>query len=184
MKRIIILLLFCSTLSAQKAEFGVGIILGEPTGISIKQWMNETVDIEGTVQHIGSLARSWWSTKSLWLPRKNAWDAAIAWSLFNKGHLHLHGDYLWHDYTIFPPELGIMPLYYGIGGRFRFGSGERVRIGIRGVLGINYLFEQLPVDAFLEFVPVFDLLPKTELEISAAIGVRYYFRQSLKELFE
>jgi hypothetical protein len=77
-----------------------------------------------------------------------------------------------------------MPLYYGIGARFRFGSSQKARVGVRGVLGINYLFEQFPVDAFLEFVPVFDLLPKTELELNAAIGIRYYFRQSLKELFE
>jgi hypothetical protein len=184
MKKILVLTALLSTLMAQKAEFGVGIIAGEPTGISIKHWLPRTVDLEAAAAHIGSLAQSWWSTKSIWLPRKNAWDGAIAWSLFNEGQVHLHADYLWHDYTIFPPDLGIMPVYYGVGGCIRLGSGDKTRLGLRGVIGVNYLFEKLPLDAFMELAPVFNFVPNTDLEINVAVGIRYFFRQSLSTVFD
>jgi hypothetical protein len=35
-----------------------------------------------------------------------------------------------------------------------------------------------------EFVSVFVFLPKIDLEINAAIGLRYFFRQSLGTLFD
>ncbi|RMG63679.1 MAG: hypothetical protein D6715_10895 [Calditrichaeota bacterium] len=109
----------------------------------------------------------------VWLGPHTALDAGVAWSFRDESAFHLHGDYLFHNFGIFRVEKGILPLYYGIGGRIKLE--KDTRIGIRLPVGMNYLFEQSPVDLFLEVVPILELVPATELQFNAAIGVRYFF---------
>jgi len=127
--------------------FGLGIIVGEPTGISFK---------------IGRTGR-------------NAIDAAIAWSLSDDNGLQLQGDWLYHNFDLIPVERGRLPFYVGIGGRVRFREGRDDDIGIRIPVGLNYIFESSPFDAFLEVVPILDLAPDTEFDLNAAIGARFFF---------
>ncbi len=141
----ILLLIFAFNLYPQDNGFGAGIILGEPTGISLKSWLSPT----------------------------NAWDAGIAWGLGKDSAFHLHGDYLWHKYGLIKVEKGRLPLYYGVGARLLFAS--RSHFGIRGVIGLDYLFVSIPLDIFLELAPVFDLAPATELRFNGGLGVRYFF---------
>jgi hypothetical protein len=135
--------------TAHGQGFGVGIIAGNPTGVSVKKW----------------------------LPRGNAIDGAAAWSFDGRDAFQLHADYLWHH--DFPsPQV---PFYCGLGGRVGFYEGNRrhgshTRAGVRFPLGLTWLAEQAPVDVFVEVVPVFDVAPRTDLELDAAIGIRYYFR--------
>jgi hypothetical protein len=75
-----------------------------------------------------------------------------------------------------------MPVYYGIGARLKFKDDEgRGRneddaiFGIRVPVGITYLFDDAPLDLFFEIVPVLDLAPDVELDINAAVGLRFYF---------
>ncbi len=156
--RIALLLLCCipSMVLAQDNGFGLGIILGEPTGVSAK----------------------------LWLSRRSAVDGAIAWSFVDTDHLHLHGDYLWHNYEIIDIEEGKLPIYYGIGARIRFESRsghivhsreDRSRFGVRGVFGIEYIFATTPFDLFFELAPIMDLIPGSEFSLNAALGFRYFF---------
>jgi hypothetical protein len=42
-------LLICGTAQAQDSGFGLGIIIGEPTGISAKQWTGSRTAIDGAV---------------------------------------------------------------------------------------------------------------------------------------
>ena len=63
--------LLCGTVAAQDDGFGLGVIIGEPTGISGK----------------------------LWLGTSTAFDGAAAWSFNKNGNLHLHADYLYHSFT-------------------------------------------------------------------------------------
>jgi hypothetical protein len=51
-----------------------------------------------------------------------------------------------------------------------------MRLGVRIPFGIAYQFSEVPVDVFLEIVPVLDLNPSTSGSINAALGVRYYFK--------
>ncbi len=153
------LLLFCcipSTALAQDNDFGLGIILGEPTGFCGKLWLN----------------------------RRSAVDGAVAWSFVNTDHLHLHGDYLWHNYDIIEVEEGKLPIYYGIGVRIRFegesrhivhSTEDKSRFGVRGVFGIEYIFATTPFDLFFELAPIMDLIPGCEFSPSAALGFRYFF---------
>jgi len=157
--------LFCSAAFAQKSGFGLGIIVGEPTGITGKYWLSS----------------------------KSAIDGAIAWSLHGES-LHLHGDYLIHKFDVFKVSKGSLPLYFGVGVRVRFDDYEHyydhhdhhyyddhydndhhARIGIRIPVGLDYLFAHDPIDIFFEIVPILDLTPDTDFGFNAAIGFRYFF---------
>jgi len=139
-------LFFCASTVAQGRGFGLGIILGEPTGISFKKWSTSTTAIGG----------------------------ALAWSFDKKKVFHLHIDYLVHKFHILQVQRGKLAPYYGIGGRIKIALQE-TRVGVRIPLGINYTFERLPLDIFLEFAPLLDLVPSTNFELDGAIGIRYFF---------
>ncbi|MEZ4702643.1 MAG: hypothetical protein R2834_20080 [Rhodothermales bacterium] len=97
---------------AQDNPFGVGIILGAPTGISAKYWVRDT----------------------------RAIDMAAAWSLENDGSIQLIADYVWHTTRFEGLETNRSYAYYGIGGRLS--AGERAVIGVRGPFGATYLFDE------------------------------------------
>ena len=140
-----------------KDGLGIGVIVGEPTGLSLKNWITGT----------------------------RALAAGIAWSFSDNASLHLHGDYLVHRFDrVSVPELkGALPLYYGLGARIKFKEDNRGRgrnkddalIGIRFPLGISYLFADASIDLFAEIVPVLDVAPDTDFGFNAALGARWYF---------
>ena len=78
-------------------------------------------------------------------------------------------------------QKGSLPLYYCIGGQIEFedigieSQNDDNEVGVRAPIGINYIFEDLPVDAFFEIVPRFNLAPTTAFKISGGIGIRYFF---------
>ena len=148
MKKIFILaiILTCvSSVYSQYKGFGFGIILGEPTGISAKHWID----------------------------RNTAVDGAIAWSYVDGGAFHIHGDYLLHNFSLISVEKGKLPFYYGIGARIK--TLDDVTLGVRVPLGLSYIFSDVPVDLFVELAPLLDLIPKTNFRINAAVGGRFYF---------
>ncbi len=126
-------------------NIGLGIILGEPTGISFKIWNRQTV----------------------------AFDAGAAWSIVDEKHFQVHGDLLFHNFGLFRVETGRMALYYGIGARVWFATDTIV--SLRVPVGLSYEFEKTPVELFLEIVPMLDLIPSTEVGMGGAVGFRYYF---------
>jgi hypothetical protein len=141
--------IICSSAQAQNRGFGLGIIIGEPTGISGKLWTGGNTAIDG----------------------------AAAWSFEKEASVHLHGDLLFHNFSFHPREIrkGTLLLYYGIGGRIKFE--DKSKVGVRVPLGINYLFPHGPLDFFLEIVPVLDLAPSTKFGMNGALGFRYFFRK-------
>jgi len=142
---IFIIIVSASFIQSQNKEFGLGIIVGEPTGVSFKYWTGSN----------------------------SAFDGAIAWSFINGGALHIHADYILHSFNLIPVESGKLPFYYGIGGRIKLL--DKTSIGVRVPVGLTYLFDDTPIDIFLEVVPILDLAPKTDFKINAAIGGRYFF---------
>ena len=142
---IFIIIVSASFIQSQNKEFGLGIIVGEPTGVSFKYWTDSN----------------------------SAFDGAIAWSFINGGALHIHADYILHSFNLIRVESGKLPFYYGIGGRIKFL--DDAGIGVRVPVGLTYIFDDTPIDIFLEIVPILDLTPKTDFKINAAIGGRYYF---------
>ena len=150
---IIVLLLSVTSANARmQDDFGIGFIIGEPTGFSLKYWLDEEIAIDG----------------------------AAAWSYSENDSFQLHSDYLIHNYDLL--EADDLPVYYGIGARLKFkdndGRGRNRNdaiFGIRVPLGVTYLFDDAPLDIFFELVPVLDLSPDVELDINAAVGLRFYF---------
>jgi hypothetical protein len=132
----------------QRGDFGLGAIVGEPTGVSAKWWLTD----------------------------RTAIDAAAAWSFGGRDSFHLHGDYLFHMFDVFPVEKGEMPFYFGVGGRVKFREDDRDRVGVRGPVGVAYRFADLPLELFAEVAPVLDVAPRTRLDLNGGIGIRYYFR--------
>ena len=132
-------------LHAQDKKFGVGIILGEPTGFSLKYW----------------------------LTGKTALDAGFAWSFVDENAFQIQADYLIHNFNLFNFPEGKLPFYFGIGGRIKFSND--VKFGIRVPLGIAWIFNDETFDVFFEAVPILDILPETDFTIGAAIGGRYFF---------
>ncbi len=131
---------------AADGRFGIGAIVGEPTGLSGEMWLTENTAI----------------------------DAAVAWS-FGSGEdaFLIHSDYLFYNTGLIDVKKGSMAVYFGLGGRIKFANDTQV--GIRIPVGLDYLFEGAPVDLFGEVVPILDLVDKTELNFAAAVGVRYFF---------
>lgn len=146
------LLILTATISSAQAQSsggrGVGVIVGEPTGLSFKKWIDNV----------------------------RALDAGIAWSLSKNESLHLHVDYLFHRFDrISNIEVkGKLPLYFGIGVRVQLNDADDV-VGVRAPLGISYLLPDAPIDLFVELVPILDIVPGTEFNLNAALGARYYF---------
>ncbi|HOW86820.1 MAG TPA: hypothetical protein P5119_10290 [Candidatus Aminicenantes bacterium] len=150
MKKVALILVLFGCLAApilaeSKHNIGVGVILGEPTGLSFKLWSKQTV----------------------------AWDAGAAWSFVNGGYLQVHSDFLLHNFSLFKVETGRMSLFYGLGGRVKFA--DDTTVSIRVPVGLAYEFEKTPVEIFVEVVPMLDLIPATEFQMAGAVGFRYYF---------
>jgi len=148
MKKLVLFIisgLFMLNVFAQDNGFGIGIIIGEPTGLTAKYWITD----------------------------KTAVDGGLAWSLINEGALHVHADFLIHSFNLIHVSKGQLPLYLGLGARIKLASDTR--FGARIPLGINYHFGSAPLDVFFEVVPILDLIPATDFDINAAIGMRYFF---------
>ena len=107
----------------------------------------------------------------LWITENSALDGAIAWS-FMDGCLDLHADYLLHSYDILNMKKGELPTYCGIGARVNFE--DKTTFGLRGVLGLEYIPDNIPIDLFLEFAPILNITPDSNFGFNAAIGIRYF----------
>jgi hypothetical protein len=156
MKRaaLVLLLFACVTglsFGESNHNIGLGIMLGEPTGLSFKLWTSQTTAI----------------------------DAGAAWSFVNGHYFQIHGDFLLHNFNLFKVETGRMSLYYGAGARLKFGSsdtdGSDTTLSLRVPIGLAYEFDKTPVELFIEVVPMLDLIPSTEVQMAGAVGFRYYF---------
>ena len=144
------------TVVAQK-QLGVGVIVGEPTGLSVKYWLDENQAIDG----------------------------ALAWSFWDENGLQIHADYLWHNFDLLHvgETSGQLPVYYGVGGRLKFkedeGKGDHDHetvLSVRAPVGISYMFGRAPLEVFGEIVPVLDLTPDVELDLNVAVGLRFYIK--------
>ncbi|MBU8922935.1 MAG: hypothetical protein KOO63_14050 [Bacteroidales bacterium] len=132
---------------AEGGNFGLGIIIGEPTGFVGKMFLSD----------------------------RNAIDGALAWSLDDNNYMHVHGDYLFHNFFILEDVKGEFAWYLGIGGRIALVDDHDNHVGVRFPVGITYLFQDTRFDTFFELVPIMDVAPDTDFDLEGAIGIRFYF---------
>ncbi len=83
-------------------DVGLGVILGEPTGVSLKAWTGD----------------------------RTAIDVAAAWSFTENASFQLHGDYLVHGSKWIKDESESVdvPYYFGIGARIRVRAATRATL--------------------------------------------------------
>ena len=132
-------------LFGQNSGLGLGVIFGEPTGISAKLWTSE----------------------------RTAVDGAVAWSFAGAGWLHIHTDFLIHNYDLIEVSQGALPVYFGLGAIVTLASNPG--LGARVPFGLAYQFEEAPLDIFVEVVPGLSLFPGIGFYMSGGIGIRYFF---------
>lgn len=112
-------------------------------------------------------------TGKFWLSEGHALDLGLGFS----EHVSIYGDYLWHSWSALPqPAQGKLPGYLGLGVQIGDSSRHDSGLGLRAVAGLAYWLPRNPVEIFLEAVPVLELSDDTGLHLSAALGVRYYFK--------
>ena len=141
----------------EKGAFGLGLIVGDPSGVSGKLYFTDDTAV----------------------------DFALGVGVV-EGGLTAHSDYLWHPFVVINEDKFVMPLYAGPGLRVldRNNEGDDdFLLGIRGVTGLLFDFREIPLDVFVEFALVLDFVVSdggdnngtVELNISPALGARYYF---------
>ena len=146
----LILLLATNSLAIAGERFGIGVIAGNPDGITGKYLMNNN----------------------------RAIDVGFGWKTSGDKEYQIYGDYLFYKYDLIKVPHGKLPLYFGVGARYinyREDDGKDNKFGIRIPVGIEYLFWESRLGAFAEFVPVLSLTPDTKFEFGSGIGIRYFF---------
>ncbi len=146
---IILLMVFLANnvFAIERNRFGIGVIAGEPTGITAKYMLDD----------------------------ESAIDAGIGWETSGDNEFHIYGDYLYHMYDLIKVPHGKLPLYFGVGARFIDRDKKDDKFGVRIPVGIEYLFENISLGAFLELVPVLELTPDTDFDLEGGIGIRFFF---------
>jgi hypothetical protein len=91
--------IFSGLTFSQSKGFGLGAILGEPTGISAKYWTSGAT----------------------------AFDFGLGYSFTNNSNLHLHADYLFHTNDLINTTENIS-FYYGPGARLKFDDDMRLGV--------------------------------------------------------
>jgi hypothetical protein len=138
-----------------KGTIGVGIILGEPTGVCAK----------------------------LYLKDDQAVQIALG-SAFITGGLQAHADYVFHPWILQDKESFVLPVYIGPGVRFidyssTTTNSSHAALGARAVIGLLFDFKNVPLDAFIEVAGVleydFGKGKGTGVALNGGGGIRYYF---------
>lgn len=149
-KFIFIALVFGSVQGFAQKEFAVGLVLGNPTGLSGR------MSIE--------------SDRSV--------DLALA-SSSGARHWHVHGTYLFENIKTFQTELEPLNVFYGIGARMTSFENDRKQdktsLGVRLALGLKMNLPTPQSEVFGEVAPVLDLTPDIEVDFDVGIGFRFRF---------
>ncbi len=135
--------------SKEAGPFGLGLLFGEPSGISAK----------------------------LWLDGHSAVDGGIAWAFFNQS-LALHADYLFHFLGVVKLNEEEIPPFIGAGAYMRIANSanrDPFRAGIRLPIGLGHRFSKIPLEISGELVPGIQLSPKSDFVLQGGIALRYYF---------
>jgi hypothetical protein len=142
--------------------FGLGLELGAPTGLVGKYFFAADRAIDFGIGDI--------------------------YNYFDRSGLHIYADYLAHPASLVTAEAFELPFYIGVGGRFwsfdnRINNGtvnSASAFGVRVPIGVSFDFNNVPLDVFLQLVPVLDFYSgyaahSVYLDIDASVGIRYWF---------
>lgn len=144
---LILLIGATSVCAAENKPFGVGVIVGDPTGITVKYHLDPD----------------------------SAIAAGIGWETSDNDRTYGYADYLYHLHDLIKVKKGRLPVYFGCGLRFLERENKDDKFGLRLPVGLEYRFDGLPLGAFAEAVPVLNLSPDTDLDMEGGLGIRFFF---------
>lgn len=142
---VLLALLWSAPARAESGAFGLGLILGQPTGI----------------------------TGAYELSDNTAIDAALGLALFDDRDFYLHVEFLWYLPTLLSGNGVELSAYLGIGG-FVVTHNDPV-IGARAPFGLSLDFSAAPLQIFLEASVLLAVVPDLGGDVRGALGFRYYF---------
>lgn len=141
--------------------FGLGLELGAPTGLTGKWFISADRAIDFGVGDV--------------------------YNYFDRYGIHIYGDYLFHPVSLAGNSTFELPFYVGIGARIwdfenrrRDVVDDAFAFGIRVPLGIAFDFNNVPLDVFIQLVPVLDFYSGYDahsiyLDFNVSFGARYFF---------
>jgi len=145
----LLLLLLAAPARAQEARnFGLGLIIGDPTGLSLKGFLSAD----------------------------HAIDGAVGLGLIGGHDLIVQADFLWL-FPLHRWSSATLDMHLGVGPKLGIkNKGEdEVRIGARGPFGVSVMFLEAPFDVFAEVAAGLWILKDVKLDVDVAIGGRYWF---------
>jgi hypothetical protein len=141
-------------------DFGFGLILGDPTGGTVKFWLN----------------------------KENAIVGDIGADYFGAPRIDI--DYLWHFYSFrstvtsiyagIGGVVGVGQGYYALWyrddhNRFYYrGVDGQTGFGARAIFGLNILPRRTPLEFFVEIGPLIGISPAFGVALDFAAGIRFY----------
>lgn len=146
-----------SGVEAHAKNFGAGIVLGDPSALSGKYWLES----------------------------KKAIDMGLGWD--SGSNLLVFADYLFHYpewLSRVGHGAKLMP-YLGLGGlvkiysdendKIRDNDNDTMRLVFRIPIGLEWLPREFPMGLFIELVPGLRIFPSTSSDFGAGVGGRFYF---------
>ena len=142
--------------SPQGRNVGFGVMLGDPTGLTLK----------------------------IWTPTNNAFVIDLGSSYFGSPRINV--DYLWHfnafrsnAVNLYAGPGAALGFGKGHGIWYDNNQGFYVRnnnpgLGIRGVFGVDFVPNKNPLEFFFELGVLVGLAPDFGSAVDAAIGMRFY----------
>jgi hypothetical protein len=138
--------LFAPMADAQEGNFGLGLIIGDPTGVTGKH-------------HLGG--------NPLYL------DWAVGFPVLAGRGLHAHVDFLWQP-RLTRVGSADLDLYFGVGPKIYLDD-NNLWLAARAPLGIDFVFRQVPLDVFIEVAASLYVVQDVAFDLDAAAGIRYWF---------
>jgi hypothetical protein len=139
-----------STVARARADVGLGLFLGEPTGLDLK---------------IGLSPRS-------------GLDLLAGWSTIDSDHAnYAHVTYLLTP-AVGRGESVLVPLRIGIGGAvFDSGGpfGDRLHLAVRAPLEVGLRFRRVPLEIYGEIAAVLVFVHDSGFDVDGGAGFRFYF---------
>lgn len=134
----------------QPGHFGLGGILGEPTGVSGKYVATDLIAVQGALG-LSIIERGLWLSGDVLLQFRNVFTQDGKWPLYLGG--------------------GLVIQDRGYNGKNNSGSAS---LGLRGVVGVEFL-PQDRISIFGEASIQPFIIPSISLGVSLAVGARYWF---------
>jgi len=149
-------------------KFGLGVVLGAPTGFTGKAWVGPTnaIDFGLGFYGYGFANRCFTDSNGTTVCNRGGYNWAT-----------LNVDYLWQSNIV--RGQAQLDWHLGAGGRATWigdCQGDCARLGPRGSVGLDLMFNNPAfLELFFEIAFVMNVVPGIWLDIEGGLGVRFYF---------